>query len=273
MWPFLYLTSMNQAVFIFKKYTPKNFRFFLRRLRRTFLYTAQSISGLKFKKKYHCPVNDKNYRTFIKDGLLLLSLDLGARERHRFIWHYLKNHTILFRQNKISLLHISPEFCFYEKLKEKKNIHYFPVDKFEPGYDYQSLTENFDLLNENPEPEQYDFIICNHVLEHITDDKTAIENLYKLLKYGGNAIVSVPILPNNAPTYEDYSITSPKERKKHFGQWDHVRYYGTDISERFKKAGFDLKTINSLDYFNESEREKFGIPDESWLFHLTKPPK
>lgn len=268
---FLYLPTMSQVVLVFKKYTPKNLRFFLRKLRRISLYTVQSIAGLRFKKKYHCPVNEKDYRTFIKDGHLLLSLDLGVRKRHRFIWHYLKNQTTLFEQNKISLLHISPEFAFYEKLKNQKNIHYFPVDKFEPGYDYQSLTMNFDLLSNDLESEKYDFIICNHVLEHIIDDKSAIENIYQLLKYGGNVIVSVPILPNNSPTYEDYTITSAGERRKHFGQWDHVRYYGTDISKRLENAGFIVKKVCSFDYFTEKEREKFGVPNESWLFHLTKP--
>lgn len=261
----------KDIVLIFKKYTPKKVRLFLRKLRRYFLYYFQSFSNLKFSKNYLCPINDKKYRTFIKDGNLLLSLGFGARERHRFIWHYIQSETNLFKQNGISLLHISPEFCFYEKLRQNKNIQYFPVDKFEPGYDYMSLTKNFDLLDKNLESEKYDFIICNHVLEHITDDKTAIENLFKILKKSGTGILSVPILSNNLPTFEDDSIISPKERKKHFGQWDHVRYYGTDIHKRFEKAGFEVKTVNAIEYLNDSERKKYGVPNESYLFHLTKP--
>ncbi|HET8804168.1 MAG TPA: methyltransferase domain-containing protein [Aequorivita sp.] len=211
-----------------------------------------------------------SYRTFIKDGNLLLSLGMGARERHRFIWHYLQAQTNLFYTNGIKLLHISPEYCFYKKLKDKINIQYIPVDKFEPGYDYFSLTKDFDLLEPSLLPEQYDFIICNHVLEHIIDDKTAISNLFKVLKIGGTAIVSVPILVQNAPTYENYSIVTPKERKKHFGQWDHVRHYGTDIENRFTDAGFEVKTINSENYFSIDERIKFGVPHETFLFHLIK---
>lgn len=263
----------EKIVLSFKKYTPQKFRIILRDINRYTWYHLQSFGQFKFAKVYFCPVNDKRYRTFIKKGQLLLSRYLGARERHRFIWHYLKYETELFTKKEIQLLHISPEFCFYEKLKNQTNITYFPVDKFEPGYDYQNLTRNFDLLDENLKAEQYDFIICNHVLEHITDDKTAIKNLYKILKFGGTAIISVPILADNKPTYEDNSITTPKERKKHFGQWDHVRYYGTDISERFQEAGFEVNPINSFVYFKESERVKFGVPTESWLFHLTKPPK
>lgn len=246
-------------------------RFFLRKLRRYVLYYFQSIGSLNFKKTYFCPINQKKYRTFIKDGNLFLSLGFGARERHRFIWHYIQSNTDLFEKKGISLLHISPEYCFYEKFKKIRDIQYLPVDKFEPGYDYMPLTKDFDLLNENLEPEKYDFIICNHVLEHIVDDKTAIDNLFLLLKKGGTAIISVPILENNAPTYEDCSIISPKERRKHFGQWDHVRYYGTDISKRFENAGFHVKIIHSEKYFTESEKEMYGIINPLYLFELSKP--
>lgn len=201
----------------------------------------------------------------------MLSLGLGARERHRYIWHYLQSSTALFSAKRTKLLHISPEYCFYKKLKDEKNIAYFPVDKFEPGYDYFFLTKDFDLLNPSLLAEEFDFIICNHVLEHILDDKTAIANLFKMLKKGGSAIVSVPILANHAPTYENYEIVSPQEREKHFGQWDHVRYYGTDLAERLAQAGFSVRTVGSYHYFNKSERLKFGVPNEIFLFHLMKP--
>ncbi|MDN3724783.1 hypothetical protein QRD02_10345 [Aequorivita sp. SDUM287046] len=107
-------------VSIIKKYTPKGLRLFLRKLRRVVLYYIQVIIGFNFRKIYYCPVNKKKYRTFIKDGKLLLSLDLGARERHRFIWHYLNNQTTLFTADGIKLLHISPEFCFYQKFSERE---------------------------------------------------------------------------------------------------------------------------------------------------------
>ena len=259
----------ERLILFFKKNTPKGLRFFLRGIRHGILYFFQSLMGLKFKKDHYCPINQKAYRTFIKDGNLLLSLDLGARERHRFIWHYLSSKSKILRSGG-DLLHISPEYCFYQKLKNNKNINYHPVDKFEPGYDYLSLTRDFDLLGESLESEKFDFIICNHVLEHIIDDRLAISNLYKILKKGGEAILSVPILKNNLPTYEDYSIVSPQERKKHFGQWDHVRYYGTDIRNRFEQAGFKVKTINSTEYFTAQERIRFGVPEESYLFHLSK---
>ncbi|MDN3724782.1 methyltransferase domain-containing protein [Aequorivita sp. SDUM287046] len=165
---------------------------------------------------------------------------------------------------------LSKIFRERERERDLKSFQYFPVDKFEPGYDYFSLTKNFDLLNKVEPTEQFSFIICNHVLEHIIDDITAITNLFKILKKGGTAIVSVPILEQNAPTYEDYSITSPNDRKLHFGQWDHVRYYGTDIENRFVNVGFKVKTISSLNYFTEIERKTFGVSKNQYVFHLIK---
>lgn len=262
---------MNGIVSFFKRNTPLGFRIFIRSANWKINYFYQSIIGLHFKKKYFCPVSEKHYTTFIKKGLSTISPDLGARDRHRFLWHYLKNETQLFSSKQKKLLHIAPEYCFYKKFIDIKPIEYFPVDKFEPGYDYLSKTQNFDLLEVGSEQHNtFDYILCNHVLEHIVDDKKAIENIFFLLKPGGTAIVTIPILENGKSTYEDFSITSPRERKTHFGQWDHVRYYGLDVENRFANAGFSVKVISSNDYLSPQQRELYGIHGESHIFHLEK---
>lgn len=40
--------------------------------------------------------------------------------------------------------------------------------------------------------EAFDLVICSEVLEHIPDDHTAIQELVRVLKPGGNLVVSVP---------------------------------------------------------------------------------
>ena len=71
-------------------------------------------------------------------------------------------------------------------------------------------------------------IICNHVLEHVPDDRKAMREIFRVLKPGGFAILRFqPIIPWNKP-YEDPSITDPAEREKHFRQKDHYRLYGKD---------------------------------------------
>lgn len=260
---------MNNSIILFKRVTPVELRIFLRKIRWKLTYYLQSLKADNSGKKY-CPVNEKNYSHFAKIGNQLVSPDLGARERHRFIWHYMNNHTDVINSCK-NLLHISPEYCFYKKFEEKVRQNYFPVDKFEPGYDYLKKTEDFDLLQIKPEDKgKYSFIICNHVLEHIEDDSTAISNLYNLMEKDGIAIVSVPIRNDGKSTLEDPKAKTAKERKKIYGQWDHVRYYGLDIVEKFENAGFKVEVIDTHEYFSTEEREKFGIQRQDYMFVLTK---
>jgi len=102
---------------------------------------------------------------------------------------------------------------------------------------------NLDLTNIPFIDNSFDSIICNHVLEHIQDDKIAIKELFRVLKPNGWAIIQVPIEPNREKTLEDTSAISPTEREKIFGQSDHVRRYGHDFRERLEQAGFEFNEI------------------------------
>ena len=74
------------------------------------------------------------------------------------------------------------------------------------------------------------------MLEHIIDDIKAMREIYRVLKPGGKAVLQVPINFKNKKSYEDYNITSPRERNQHFGQYDHVRVYGMDFFDRLSSA-------------------------------------
>ncbi|MCK5539047.1 MAG: SAM-dependent methyltransferase, partial [Bacteroidales bacterium] len=71
------------------------------------------------------------------------------------------------------------------------------------------------------------------------------QELYRVLKQGGLGIFQIPQDLSRETTYEDFSITDPKERAKHFGQYDHVRVYGQDYFEKLRDVGF---TVNPVDY-------------------------
>ena len=81
-------------------------------------------------------------------------------------------------------------------------------------------------------------VICNHVLEHVPDDRRALAELGRILKPGGKLIVSVPLIEGWERTYEDPAITDPSLRDLHFGQYDHLRYYGRDFRDRLREVGF-----------------------------------
>ena len=74
---------------------------------------------------------------------------------------------------------------------------------------------------------QFDVFICSHVLEHIPDDRKAMQELYRILKPRGYGIAMVPINLKVEMTLEDPSLQIPS-RWKYFAQDDHVRMYAKE---------------------------------------------
>lgn len=109
--------------------------------------------------------------------------------RHRLLWLYLKNRTNLF-QDRLTVLHIAPEVFLNETLHALPNLTYVSADL---GSDAsESFTIQMDLTAAACASNRFDVVLCNHVLEHIDDDRTAMRELYRVLKLGGWAILQVP---------------------------------------------------------------------------------
>ncbi len=125
-----------------------------------------------------------------------------------------------------------------------------------------NLTIHLDLPFEN---ESFDIVFCNHVLEHIEDDRKAMSELYRVMKKGGWGIFQVPMKNSLEKSYEDFSIKDPKERQKHFGQYDHVRWYGMDYFERLKNAGFQTDINFYSRTFSVEDRKRFGLIENEIL--------
>ncbi|WP_081891323.1 methyltransferase domain-containing protein [Gillisia sp. Hel_I_29] len=120
------------------------------------------------------------------------------------------------------------------------------------------------------EDEKFDFIFCNHVLEHIPDDTKAMSELFRVLKKGGSAVLLVPIDVQLLETFEDFGITDPKEREKAFGQGDHVRLYGKDYVDRLATAGFKVSAIDYWNTLSQRDRFKYGILEYELIYFVEK---
>ena len=96
---------------------------------------------------------------------------------------------------------------------------------------------HFDVLQIPLPDASYDVLICNHLLEHVADDRRALGEFYRILRPGGWGILLSPVDRSRAATFEDDSITDPAERTRIFGQYDHRRIYGRDYGGRLREAG------------------------------------
>ena len=102
-------------------------------------------------------------------------------------------------------------------------------------------------------------VVCNHVLEHIPDDTKAMQELYRVLAPGGTAILQVPYDADRTTTFEDNTITDPKERAKIFGQYDHVRVYGMDYFDKLAEIGFKVEALNYSAKLSEEEMNTYRL--------------
>ena len=68
-----------------------------------------------------------------------------------------------------------------------------------------------------------------------------------------------PIDYSRETTFEDDSITDPKQRAELFGQYDHRRVYGKDYLKRLSAAGFEAEEIDYAAEFSVSDRTKFSF--------------
>lgn len=239
------------------------FKFILNTIPRPFLIRlsyiiAPFIAFFLKGDKYTDPIDGNSFKMFLPYGYgnqrdNVLSPSTLSLERHRLLWLYLKNETNFFSAN-LKILHFAPEQAFYKRFKNMKNLEYVTTDLISPLADVKA-----DICNLPFKENEFDVILCNHVLEHIPDDTKAMQELYRVLKVGGMGILQIPQDLKREFTFEDDSITDKKQRAKIFGQYDHVRIYGRDYFDKLRKIGFKVEEVNYTSNFTDEELQKYCL--------------
>jgi SAM-dependent methyltransferase len=143
-----------------------------------------------------------------------------------------------------SVLHIAPEKYVTDCI-QKQIGRYVKGDAFEEGYRYDSETQRMDIQAIPFEQETFDTVIANHVLEHVADDVQALQEIRRVLKPNGHAILQVPMALDLNSTIEVDAHLTLKDRVAVTGQYDHLRLYGIDFFEKLTQMGFTLNLWKS----------------------------
>lgn len=190
----------------------------------------------------------------------------GSLERHRLLYLYLRQKTDLFRA-PLSVLHFSPEKGLGGALAAQKHLHYATA-WYEPD---RAADYHLDLTKLALPDNSWDVLIVYHILEHIPDDRAAMREMFRVLKPGGWAVVQSPTR-DQPGTLEDPAIVSAAEREKHYGNADHVRYYGfQDFAERLTQAGFEVTIERFAQELTDSAIREFALDRNERIYRVRKP--
>lgn len=232
---------------------------------------------------YECPLCKSQLRTFLPFGLKrpvlkeknvvgggyrlnALCSVCGSLDRERLIYLFLLNKTDIFKRPQ-RVLHVAPEQRLSEVLGKQSSLDYLVAD-----LGSEDVMVKMDITNIQYPDCCFDSIVCNHVLEHVVDDRKAMSELYRVLKAGGWAILQVPLSLSLKRTYEDAAISTETDREKAFGQSDHVRIYAKDYKDRLEQAGFKVSVFN---WTNEASSfggniNRFGLNESEDVYLASK---
>lgn len=222
--------------------------------------------SMAFNKKYFCPYCNE-YKYFKNFGYpkrkKVLCPECYSLERHRFAYYVYKQ-AFLNSDKQIKLLHTAPEKCIAEEILKNPLIDYVPIDLEPQNYKFVKCQKE-DVTKLTFSNNSFDFIISNHVMEHISDEKAFLSEMLRVLKPAGKLYLMIPIFFNCKESFEDSSITSDEDRLKYYGQADHVRKYGCDVIKRLKKY-YGAEIIHANKYGMKNAR----IDKKDIIFVITK---
>ncbi len=189
----------------------------------------------------------------------------GAASRQRLIALFLRRELGLVEAGAVRLLHLAPEPGLIRMLSAMANVDYVPGDLV-PDWGH----ERVDATAIHLAPD-FDGFITSHVLEHVSDDRAAMREMFRVLRPGGWAVVLVPIFEQLEATIEDDDARTPWARHVRYGQHDHVRMYGPDFAGRLRDAGFVVSSRRYAKELDAAEERRYGLNATDIIYFCRKP--
>jgi len=180
---------------------------------------------------------------------------------------------ILKKDSKISgkkVLHFSPEKNIYNFIKINNEVITADIEPlFYKGIDKKIKKEDADATKLSFNTGSFDLVIGNHIMEHIPNDAMALQEIYRILKPGGRAILQIPYSEKISSTIEEPGINNPEKQSALYGQKDHIRIYlFSDYISRLQHAGFETTVIQ---YSSLQQFYTFAIQNKESFINILKP--
>lgn len=238
------------------------------------------LDRLYFPKNKYCCICDTPVGRFFayrggKRAPLMVALDTvgsnveqfgcphcNCHDRERHLLLYLKASQLFDRLKGASILHFAPEKNLSGAIEKSCPEKYVKGDL----YPTDDSIDTIDMLAIDYPEASFDFVIANHVLEHVDDDLKALSELHRVLRPGGYAILQTPFSSKLTATFSDPGIDSDSARYQAYGQEDHVRLYGNDIFGRIESVGFKSLVVAHDEKLGDIDPRKFGVNEREPFF-------
>ena len=158
----------------------------------------------------------------------------GSLERHRVLWLYLTQRTDLLEQ-RLDVLHFAAEKPFEGRFRTLPTWRYVSAD-LHPTEPHQVRV---DITSIQFPTASFDLVICNHVLVEVPDDRSAMQELFRVIKPGGLLISQEPV-----DSAEPAGAHEPRGRRP---AGRNLRIYGPEYAELLSGVGFDVDCVPYAD--------------------------
>lgn len=205
----------------------------------------------------YCPCCERTYRSFLPYGNerreQAVCPRCNALERNRVLWLYLTRELNVAAQSW-RVLHFAPERTLERRFKALPSLTYIGADLNPQLADHPMDITAIPLADAS-----IDLLICSHVLGHVPDEGQALQEIRRVLKPDGLAILMTVIDPQLAATYEDAAHNTPALRLAHYGEHDLLRRHGRDFGARIAASGMQVEALDYRLTFEETERRRLGL--------------
>jgi len=195
----------------------------------------------------------------------------GSTDRERHLYLFLKEIGELDKFENKLILYVAPEINFLKKIA-KPSMNFICGDLEPEKYLHLNINPFYkiDLTQITFDDATFDYVIANHILEHIPDYKKALAEIYRVLKPKGTAILQTPFSSLIYNNFEDFLIDTSSLKEKFYGQNDHVRIFGLQLFDDIKQAGFHLQIYNHYEVLPKFQPSIYGLNEKENLILARK---
>jgi SAM-dependent methyltransferase len=191
----------------------------------------------------------------------------GCHDRERHLLLYLTAANLLLSMTGARILHFAPERHLRRFIRKAGPADYVLADLFPDAVDVRRMD-----VQAIPYPEDhFDFVLANHVLEHVQDDTQALREIFRVLRPGGHAILQTPYASGLTRMFEDPAICSQQASLHAYGQEDHRRLYGQDFVLRVETCGLCSKGGTHAALLRDLDAARMGVNSEEPFLLFQKP--